>query len=134
MEDGKGSLSLSPSSIYHPPSSHLPLPLIPRRRLPILRQMTGAPKQAPRHQIQVAWIGHGLVVMPDRRGEDLRLAVVFIRPRDDVVLSFLFAILPFNHLRAADQRFGGGEQLPIVVIVVKLLFDRRPVFHVIRDR
>ena len=53
-------------------------------------ELAEGPEQAAGDEVEVAFVGDRLVVVPQRRAENPRLAVVDVRPdRNEVVLGFL---------------------------------------------
>jgi hypothetical protein len=78
--------------------------------------VAGGPEQAAGDQVEVARVGDGFVVVADRGGEDLGLAVVGVGPCDDVILGLLGAVLGLADLLTAGERLGGVEELADVVV------------------
>src|SRR5213594_2002417 len=94
------------------------------------RESGTGPKEAARHQVQVALITHGRVVVTKSRAEDPSFAVL-VGPGHDVVRGLFRAVVLFDQLSAPRQRMRCWKDLEVVV---KLFLDRGPIAQTARNR
>ena len=79
--------------------------------------LVARPQQAARHQVDVARVADGLVVVADRRAENARLLIgVFVRPdndgRDVLVGDLAFFVFVMDSLFSGRQRMAGAQTHP----------------------
>src|SRR4051812_41083401 len=101
--------------------SGLLLRFVTSGRLAVFGQVAGGPQQAAGDQVEVARVGDGGVVVANRRGEDLRLAVVGVGPGDDVIVDLFFPVPRLGDLFATGQGLCCVKQLAVVEVVIQFL-------------
>lgn len=106
----------------------------------IFCEFSHGPEQAPGDEVEVAVVGHGLIVVAQRGAEDPRfLRAIFIGPNHDGGGFPGFRLgIAFQRLFArALQLLSGCQSMSAVEhlnIVVKFLVDRCPVLHSLGGR
>src|SRR5438105_4911693 len=89
----------------------------PGRRLAVgVVELADRPEQAVRDQIQVVRVADQGIVVPQRGGEHLRLAVVGIGPGDHEIADGFLAVASFGRLLAARQRLSCLQQFAGAVV------------------